>query len=136
MKKILIGIALVGVLAMPSVVKAADNNIGFSFYIKSFHQNGQYGTPRYRETENYTNPWKVDLQKSSEGKGNTITRFWIEKSDGTNASEAIDVPVKGGARYHNAYKAASKVNVFLTGENNNYNSAQYTVSGVWDEETW
>lgn len=71
---------------------------------------------------------------SGEGKG-TYTRFWLENYDEDNVSDFIKAKQGDAATYEKAYGTASKVTVYLTGENNNFNGDKYNVTGIWDEET-
>lgn len=60
----------------------------------------------------------------------TVTTYWLEVSDGTNVSP--DCAAKVGSQYWPAaYGTANSKNVYLTAENNNYNSNLYNVSGYW-----
>ncbi|OJG97479.1 hypothetical protein RV18_GL000760 [Enterococcus termitis] len=112
---------------------ASNDDWGFGFTIQANQANSR-SSARYRETTKTNNQWKVNMQKSGEG-GGTITRYWLEVPNGTNVSTSKNVKQGGGAYYTNAYSDASKKNVHLTAENNNYNRATYRVSGYWDEET-
>lgn len=89
---------------------------------------------RYRQTKDPNNPWKVCLESSGEGKG-SITTFWLEIKSGKNVSTGVNVKQGDPAKYSAAYNDANAVTVYLTGQNNNYSSAVYNVSGFWDEET-
>ena len=115
---------------------ATDDNYSFAFMIKPYHANSRVESSgaRYRETTDPKNMWKVGLRKSGEGSG-TITNFWLEVYDETNVSG--DISAKQGTKnyYKAAYETASQKNVYLTAENNGYDSIRYNVSGVWDEET-
>lgn len=112
---------------------ASNDKWGFHYTIGPFQSNSRSGA-RYRQTTNTNNKWKVNLQSSGEG-GGTITRFWLENKAKKNVSPSMKVKQGGGAYYSPAYSDASKKNVYLTGENNNYNGTKYSVSGYWDEET-
>ncbi|MFS0646899.1 DUF2712 domain-containing protein [Siminovitchia sp. 179-K 8D1 HS] len=130
----LIAIIALGV-SIPLSSLASNDDIGYKFTIYSYHKNGKEKIGRYRQTKSVDNPWKVRLDSSGEGKG-TITRFWIENASARNVSMSRDVKQGVGAYYTNPYAQANQTDVWLTGENNNYNGKSYTVSGVWDEETW
>lgn len=104
-----------------------------AFTIKAGQANSHSG-PRYRQTKNTNNKWKVKLEKSGEGKG-TVTRFWLEKSSGKNVSTTVNVKQGHKPYYTPAYTDASKTYVRLTAENNADTSKTYRVSGYWDEET-
>ena len=125
---------VLGFAIAPSLIRASDDRWGYGFTIQPYQANN-YSAYRYRETTNPNNPWKVALESSKEGPG-SITTFWLEISSGANASASINVKQGAGAYYSGAYNNANKVNVRLTGQNNNYNSSAYYVSGHWDEETW
>ncbi|OEG13160.1 hypothetical protein BCR25_05205 [Enterococcus termitis] len=109
------------------------NYVDFSFTIKPKQQNTYTGT-RYRQTTNRERAWMVRLRSSGEG-WMTYTRFWLEKSNGENVSKGFNAQSGGATLYNSAYSSASKQNVRLTAENNNYNSASYPCYGTWDEET-
>lgn len=115
-------------------VFAANENYDFKFQIGSFYGNGRVEKGRYRQTKNVNNMWKVNLKSSGEGSG-TLTDFWMEKKNGDNVSGDIRAKQGAGAYYKAAYSSASQTNVYLTGENNNFDSNTYYVSGFWDEET-
>lgn len=132
----LTGAALMAVgVILPMNTLAANDNIDFSFKIGILHANGKEKAGRYRQTTSTDNPWKVKLDSSGEGKG-TVTRFWLENASAGNVSTTRNATQGKGAYYTDAYLSANKRDVWLTGENNNYNTTSYTVSGKWDEETW
>lgn len=133
--KIAFAAVLAGVISVPITSFASNDDIDFSFKIYSYHQNGKEADGRYRQTEDINNPWKVRLDNSGEGKG-TITRFWLENSSAHNVSVSKDVKQGNGPYYTNPDTGANKRTVWLTAENNNFNGSSYTVSGIWDEETW
>lgn len=74
------------------------------------------------------------MQSSGEG-ARTVTTYWLENASGTNVSPSLNVKQGNGSYYSAAYSNASKKNVYLTAQNNKYNSSRYSVSGFWDEET-
>lgn len=115
-----------------------DDNIGFSFDIKPYYRNTRVNDSqaRYRQTTDPNNMWKVGLRTSTEygGKG-TITNFWLEDYNETNVSDDISAVQGSKVYYKVAYNKAAKKNVYLTAENNGYDSVTYHVTGVWDEET-
>lgn len=126
---------LIGVFSL-TTAHASNDNIGFKFRIKSYYTNGINPDGRFRQTNSTINPWKVRLVKSGEGKG-TYTNFWMERSDGENLSN--DIKAKQGAKkasYDQPKSKANRKTCYLAGENNNFNGDSYTVTGVWDEETW
>ena len=135
---LMVSVMGVSIFALNNVSIAADDNIGFKFTIKSVQENAYSGS-RYRQTNDTNNKWKVQLKSSGEGKG-TITRFWLAKKttwDGNVvASDLKNVKQGAGATYSTAYKKANKSDVVLGAENNNVSYNTYSVSGVWDEETW
>ena len=120
-------------------VEAGNENSGYSFKIKK-EQGNEYTRTKYRQTTTERNTWKVRMYRSDEGT-NTYTTYWLEKSNGTNVSPAVDVKagnkdLKGGRNYYikgNAGANAAKVR--LTAENNNVSSSSYSVKGYWDYET-
>ncbi|KZT83378.1 hypothetical protein Nizo1840_1657 [Lactiplantibacillus plantarum] len=112
---------------------ASNDNWGFNFIIQTHQANSRSG-PLYRQTTNVNNKWKVNMQSSGEG-ARTVTTYWLENAGGTNVSPSLNVKQGNGSYYSAAYSNASKKNVYLTAQNNNYNSNQYRVSGFWDEET-
>lgn len=115
---------------------SVENDYDFIFTIKPYQYNSRIDSfeAKYRNTPDPENMWKVGLRKSGEGEG-TITCFWLEIFDETNVSDAIKAKQGTKTYYKEAYKSASEKKVYLTAENNNYNSDRYSVSGVWDEET-
>lgn len=126
---------IAGGISVPFNAFATDDNIGYNFTIYGYQQNGKEADGRYRQTADVNNPWKVKLTSSGEGAG-TITRFWIEDSSASNVSISKDVAQGNGAYYTDPYSSANGRTVWLTAENNNYNGSSYSVSGIWDEETW
>lgn len=114
---------------------AKNDNIDFKFKIRSLTRNSTYGKGRYRQTRNTNNQWKVQLNKSGEGKGSKTT-FWLSGSDGEQVSPDAVAQQGKGAVYTKAYSSANERKVYLSGENNNWSLDGYEVSGVWDEETW
>lgn len=121
-------------LTIPSVYAGQENDIAYKFRIGSFHSNGQCGTDQNRQTGDPADRWKVKLSTSGEGKG-TYTTFWLENYDGDNVSKTVDVKQGKGYYYRPSYRSGCKTHVWLTAENNNFNSNSYEVSGYWDEET-
>ena len=118
-----------------NALAAEDNNIEYKFRIQGSVDNAQEADGRFRSTTDNSNAWKVKLEKSGEGNG-TITCFWIEKGNGTNASTKRQVQQGKAARYFAANDKGDNTTVYLTAENNNFASTkQYEVSGYWDEET-
>lgn len=114
---------------------AKDENNAFFFKIKEYHGNGRVDTGRYRETTNPKNMWKVGMKFSGEG-NSTVTFFWLEHKNEDNVSDDMKVKQSMTTQYYKeADESANKSVVYLTGENNNYNSNTYNVSGYWDEET-
>ncbi|WP_285769014.1 DUF2712 domain-containing protein [Peribacillus sp. SI8-4] len=120
-------------------VEAGNENSGYTFKIKK-NQGNESRSTKYRQTTNERNTWKVRMYKSGEGT-NTYTTYWLEKSDGTNVSPAVDVKAgnkdsKSGRNYYiKGNWGANAANVRLTAENNNVSSSTFSVSGYWDEET-
>lgn len=133
-KVLILSAFVLGFAATPSMVKATDDRWGYGFNIQPYQANS-HSAQRYRETTNPNNPWKVALESSGEGAG-SITTFWLEVLSGANVSASVNVKQGAGAYYNGAYTNANQANVRLTGQNNNYNSSAYYISGHWDEETW
>lgn len=129
---IISALAIVALL-IPASIYASDDKWGYAFRIKGYQENTRTG-PRYRQTSNTENPWKVALEKSGEGTG-TITTFWLEVKSGKNVSTSVNAKQGHAPYYTSAYDDANRVNVYLTAQNNNYNAGFYDVSGNWDEET-
>lgn len=131
-------VMIISIITLNSISLAADNNIGYKFTIKSLMANS-YSSEKYRETTNPSNPWKVKLESSGEGKG-TITSFWLARKDvwgdKVRASDIHNVKQGAKAKYSGAWKSANKSKVYLGAENNNNSYNTYSVSGYWDEETW
>lgn len=75
----------------------------------------------------------VQLVSSAEGKG-TVTRFWLENEKGDNLCNVVEVTQGRGYYPQNTYQSACKKRIFLTAENNNYNSDVYRITGTWKEE--
>lgn len=147
-KRVFTAFALLSCIGMSALsILASDDNIpikdinGYEFNIKTQKQN-THSQPRLRQTTHTNNPWKVNVQKSGEGKG-TVTNFWLEtkkagvpESEWPNVSPTRAAKAGNGSYYTDAYSSANNVTVYLTGENNNKNNAVYIVEGYWDEETW
>ncbi|MEE3954731.1 DUF2712 domain-containing protein [Peribacillus frigoritolerans] len=120
-------------------VEAGNENSGYSFDIKKDQGNEFTGT-KYRQTTTERNTWKVRMFYSKEGT-NTYTTYWLEKSNGTNVSPAVDVKAGSGGKnsgrnhYIKGNAGANATEVRLTAENNNVSSSTYSVEGYWDEET-
>ena len=130
---------LITLIGFNKIGIAGDDNIGWSFTINPYHANS-YSTGRYRQTKSTSNPWKVKLNESGEGKG-TITTFWLAKQVEPQYWQVASVTknVKQGekkATYSGANKSANQSTVSLAAENNNYSANSYTAKGIWDEETW
>ncbi len=124
-------VAILALAATTCSLAAESGSKGYSFRIQAHQNNTSVATPLYRDvaTNNSGVPWYVLMTSSQEGTG-TITRYWLEKSDGTNVSPDCDA--KQGTAYHPAaYDYANKKYVYLTAENNTDNSDMYTVSGYW-----
>lgn len=75
------------------------------------------------------------MKKSGEGSG-TITNYWLENSKGRSASSEYSIKQGDVPIYKPANNNGDHITVYLTAENNNwFCSDQYSVSGIWDEET-
>lgn len=128
-------VLVVAVTCVSSVnVFASDKDYDFEFQIGRWGANACELECRERTTKNPNNAWKVRLDESGEGDG-TISRFWLEINSGKNVSDAVNAKQGAAALYKEAKDSASGVWVYLTGENNNFNSNTYLISGIWDEET-
>lgn len=117
-------------------VSASNDAVAFTNYrLKAGYAN-TYTTSRYRQTTNPNNKWKVNLAYSTEGKG-SIATFWLAKANSahTLVSGTHNVAQGSGNHYFAATSGASRSNVCLGMENNNYTPHEYKVSGYWDEET-
>lgn len=125
-------LTLMCITIMVPTAYAADDNISYRFKIYSYNKNGQESKGRYRQTLRPENPWKVQLQESKK----ITALFWLEGDNGENVSP--DAVGRRGEKpvYTSAYASASQRTVFLTAENNVWESAEYYVEGIWDEETW
>lgn len=121
-------------LLIPASIYASDDKWGYAFKIKGYQENTRTG-PRFRQTNNTANPWKVALEKSNEGGKGSITTFWLEVKSGKNVSTSVNAKQGHAPYYTSAYSDANHVDVYLTAQNNNYNARFYDVSGHWDEET-
>lgn len=133
--KICLALTLATLCFINTNVSAKDEDYSFYFKIGSYHANGRVDVGRYRQTTDKKNMWKVGMKFSGEGNG-TTTNFWLEKKNEDNVSEDCQVRQSMTKQYYKAaYDSASKVTVYLTGENNNFDSNTYYVSGYWDEET-
>lgn len=131
---IVLSMAAVATMAIPTVYAGVDNNISYSFLIRGSVENAQVNEGRNRETSNPDDRWKVSLETSAEGKG-TITKFWLENYTGKNVSNAYNVQQGKGPVYRPSKTSGCKTYVWLTAENNNTSAKQYQVTGYWDEET-
>ncbi|WP_347940679.1 DUF2712 domain-containing protein [Peribacillus simplex] len=75
-------------------VEAGNENNKYSFTIQKDQKNSYTGT-EYRQTTTERNTWKVRMCKSTEGT-NTVTTYWLEKSNGTNVSPSVKVTAGSG----------------------------------------
>lgn len=116
----------------------SDDNWAYTLSVPDYQGNSTHTDGRYRQTTNTNNPWKIDQTSTTEGTGSSSnkTHYWLETYDGSNVSHGYDVSSSDGPIYKNAYGEASQATVYLTAENNNFNSDEFTVKGFWDEETW
>lgn len=106
---------------------------GYNGDIKTYHGNTRLGY-EHRSTSDTSNPWRVSIKYSGEGKG-TITTFWLENFYGTNVSADIDAEYNGIYQYYaSPYSKVNESDVYLTAENNNYNNDTYQIRGYWSEE--
>ena len=105
----------------------------FSGNIQILQRNTRFDH-KHRSTKDTENPWRVTLDYSGEGK-NTITTFWLEDFYGKNVSQDVEAEYNGILQYLcPAYSSASGIDVYLAGENNNYNFDEYYVEGRWSPQ--
>lgn len=105
----------------------------YSGEILSCHKNTRFDR-KYRSTKDTENPWRVTIDYSGEGE-NTITTFWLEDFYGNNVSQDVEAEYNGIYQYVSpAYSSASGIDVYLTGENNNYNFDEYYIEGRWSQQ--
>lgn len=136
-KKLLVCILALTCIITVAVVPviAAEENISFSFTVKSYQKNSYASGSRLRETGRTDNPWKVNLAYTAEGAG-SMNYFFLAGTNLTRTqySNAYGVVQGTGAHYYRAYDNAQDKNVTLGARNNNNNSSSFTISGYWDEE--
>ncbi|WP_312092316.1 DUF2712 domain-containing protein [Niallia sp.] len=130
----LVSLLSVGVL-MPNLGHAEDNPREYQILVPNYHGNGQEDQGYLRESGDSRVQWGVSLTNSDEGNG-TYTRFWLELGTGANVTNGHDVKEGGGYKQYDFEKAsdAKGKKVYLTAENNNYNSSTFEITGEWDEE--
>lgn len=105
----------------------------YSGEIDTFKKNTRFDH-KHRSTKDPENPWRVTIDYSGEGK-NTITTFWLEDFYGNNVSQDVEAEYNGIFQYVSpAYSSASGIDVYLTGENNNWNSESYYIEGRWSQQ--
>ncbi len=144
MKVAIIGLVSIILLINIPVLNASEllrtnDNIAFDLNIKTHQQNSSLTDGRYRQTASVHNQWKVNMTESGEcpNSNNCLTRFWLEKHGGQNVSKSVNTSVSEGSRYTEPYSSANGQTVYLTAENNTYDTNwSYDVSGYWDEEVW
>lgn len=127
----------ISLLASSNFIKASNDNYKFHLLVPYGYGNA-YSNDAFRQTTHTDNPWKVNLQKSAEGKG-TIMTFWLINTGDSKipkASKIHNVKQGSGAHYYHANSQGSHTYVALAVENNNYSASSYGIDGVWDEETW
>lgn len=117
------------------VAYGSYNMTKFSGNIQSYWKNTRFDNS-HRSTKDTENPWRVAIDYSGEGKG-TITTFWLEDFYGHNVSQDVDAVYNGIYQYVcPAYSSASGIDVYLTGENNNWNSDVYYIEGRWSPQDY
>lgn len=135
--KKIIGLALailsIATITIPNVFAGEENDNPYGFHIDGWHNNS-HSKSRERYTDDPSDRWKVKLSTTGEGKG-TYTTFWLENYTGDNVSKTVDVKQGKGYYYRPSYRKGCRIYVYLTAENNNFNSTTYDVTGYWDEET-
>ncbi|MGE1164474.1 DUF2712 domain-containing protein [Peribacillus simplex] len=124
---------LFATIFIPSSTFAWPSTGGFAFNIQP-NQGNTRSEGAYRSANTTAIPWGVQVDSSNESGDKTYTRFWIEGVDGTNVSESANVLEDSGDKWVNPYSTANQRTVYLTAENNNYNSESFLVTGFWDEE--
>lgn len=136
LRKIVVVFSAVILLGFCGVsVDASDDLVPYSFDLKPCCENS-YSSPRYRQTKNTNNKWKVELCYTS-GRARRDVTFWLtRKSDDLMVSSAKIVTQGSGAKYYKANKSANQSYVCLSAENTSYVlDDRFTASGYWDEET-
>ncbi len=91
-------LAFTTIFATNAFAAATDNNCDFNFRIQGSVDNAQDPNGRFRGTTKNNHSWKVQLTSSGEGE-KTITKFWIENKNGTNASSAYNIKQGNPAEY-------------------------------------
>lgn len=105
----------------------------FSGYIQSYKKNTRFDH-KHRSTKDTQNPWRVTIDYSGKGKGTTTT-FWLEDFYGNNVSQDVDAVYDDIHQYLcPAYSSASDIDVYLTGENDVWNSEVYYIEGRWSPQ--
>lgn len=103
--------------------------------IKGWHANTRFDY-KHRSATTTSNPWEVGLMYSGEGE-DTITVFWLENFYGDNVSDDVEVYYNNYLLYVTSpYSSANGIDVYLTGENNNFNSDTYKVRGHWTQQQY
>lgn len=132
-KVIAISVIAIGGITSTNTVFASNDNIDFVFQLQPNYGNS-YSAARYRQTTYNNNPWKVNLQYSSEGNG-TLATFWLDVY-GVMGSNTYNVKQGTGDWLFMTNDNADETNVRLGAENNNLTPNTYNIAGKWDEETW
>ena len=130
-KLVVCSILILGLFTMITfnVVSAANSN--FEFRIQAYRGNTTVANGQYRNvsTTDFSKPWMVC---ATQIESNYPTRFWLELSNGTNVSEYSLVEQVNKEYKRSAYGTANSTTVYLTAENDAYNSKMYTVKGYWN----
>lgn len=132
-----VALALAVIVGAQPAFAYVDQGVSFNFTIRGYCLNGRESDARHRDTLMVDNQWKVKMTWSDEKPeaSDTITKFWLESNTGANVSPSVLKQEGDGYTYKSAYLDACNAWVWLTGENNNFNSDVYEVIGYWDEET-
>lgn len=130
---LLMSLMVVTVLSTGAAVNAAEH----AFIIEpkgaeSWNMKGAL----YRDTTTTSNPWKTNLQITTEG-GDQTTRFLLRRqSDGAQVSGSIDV--RHGTGFHTKvpYDSANNTNVILAARDNSDTNNSYWIAGQWAQQNW
>lgn len=125
---LLMSLMVVMVLSTGAAVNAAEH----AFIIEpggaeSWNMKGA----AYRGTSNTNNPWRTNLQITTEG-GDQITRFMIRlQSNGALVSDPMDVQYGTGFHTKIPYSSANNQEVALVARDNTNSNGSYWIAGQW-----
>ena len=137
-KKSIVGLCILAMVLMfivgelQAYALSADAGYAYSGVIEGKRVSTRFAS-KMRSTTKKSDPFYVRLNSSGEGKG-TVTRFWLENKNGDNLCDTVEVTQGKGWYAKNTYQSGCNVVVYLTAENNNYNTDVYEVKGRWKEE--